>query len=171
MAQMSIENWSSSVLAAAELTGLFFPESAGEVCSVFPSPEVMPVTINNIRWFTSQVTHTRNIRKVLGRSAGQWRVSHVDQKVPLIPSYEQNIRMLLSWLAALLHNLGAAGRGPEHGAPGGGGVVSWHVLLISDDNSPGGDVLTSSNSSCHGRGWHANWIFLVGSEIRSILSN
>ena len=40
-------------------------------------------------------------------------------------------------LVVSLHNLGAARRGPEHGAPGGGGVVSWHVLLAGDHHSPG----------------------------------
>ena len=33
--------------------------------------------------------------------------------------------------------LGAARRGAEHGAPGGGGVVSRHVLLTGDHHSPG----------------------------------
>ena len=70
--------------------------------------------------FSSQHSlHTRNIGKVLWRCAGQGGVSHVDQEGPLV------------------HNLGAARRGAEHGAPGGGGVVSRHVLLTSDHHSPG----------------------------------
>ena len=35
-----------------------------------------------------------------------------------------------------LHDLGAPGRGAEHGAPGGGGVVRRHVLLTRDHNPP-----------------------------------
>ena len=33
--------------------------------------------------------------------------------------------------------LGAARRGAEYGAPGGGGVVSRQVLLTGDHHSPG----------------------------------
>ena len=48
MAQISMENWSSSVFAAVEPTGFFVPESFGEVSSAFPRPEVMPGSINSL---------------------------------------------------------------------------------------------------------------------------
>ena len=65
--QISIENWSSSVLAAVELTGLFFPESSGVDCSVFPRPEVMPGTLN---WFYFQVNVSPYVPGILGRFFG-----------------------------------------------------------------------------------------------------
>ena len=55
---------------------------------------------------------------VLGRRPGEGRVPHVDQE------------------SSLVDDLGAAGRGAEHRAARGRGVVRRHLLLRADHHAP-----------------------------------
>lgn len=103
---------------------------------------------------TNREILTWNCWKFCRRCSRHWGIPHVDEE------------------SSLIDNLGATRSCSKDCPPGRGGVVGRHLILVVNDNPPGGNILTSCRSTGHRWGGHdLNKYVRLGSETWYIQSH